>query len=321
MKIRQPIWAPSAPKNLEIMDRALITGGAGFIGSHLVHALVGAGFEVHVFDSFMNGRREHIADIPDEQVHVGDLRDAERLAAVVARLRHAASIIWPPFTSFRTATITPPKRCSSTFLVQKISSTRLPATPQNLFFASTAAVYPPKAAAHVESDVASPTDIYGATKLAGEALVESLSAASGAPCIIGRLFNAVGHRETNPHLVPEIVRQLAGGARSIRLGNLEPMRDFIDARDMAKGIVAASGCARREADYFNIGAGRQYSVVEVVRICERIGEPIEIVQDPARIRKVERPSLLAGTEKLMRATGWRPQIALDQTLAELLQGR
>jgi GDP-4-dehydro-6-deoxy-D-mannose reductase len=83
--------------------------------------------------------------------------------------------------------------------------------------------------------------------------------------------------------------------------------------------VAASLAVPTGSDVFNIGSCRQYSVIEVVQICERIlGEPIKIVQDPARVRKVERQSLLAGIDKLTAATGWSPDIDLEQTLRELL---
>ena len=238
------------------MTRALVTGGAGFIGSHLVDALSGMGCEVHVIDNFMNGRREHIAGLPDDQVHSEDLRDLGLAMKTVGQVTpdivyHLAAIHFIPYCNDHPTEAVLINILGTRNLLRALAG----AKSQRVFFASTAAVYPTKTGAHLEGDAGAPSDIYGATKLAGEALMEAFRSETGAACVVGRLFNAVGPRETNPHLVPEIVRQLACGARSIRLGNLDPRRDFIDARDMALGIVAATGHIRVGNDTFNIGSG------------------------------------------------------------------
>ncbi|MES2441444.1 MAG: NAD(P)-dependent oxidoreductase [Pseudomonadota bacterium] len=301
------------------MQRVLVTGGAGFIGSHVVDELVARGDDVHVIDNFFNGRREHLS-LLDSNIHEGDLRDSAWLKAMIAtiapeRVFHLAAIHFIPYCNDHPTEAVMINIQGTQNLLDALAGTPV----ERLFFASTAAVYPPKEGEHVESDPIDPMDVYGATKAAGEALVRGWGAGSGKAVAVGRLFNAVGHRETNPHLLPDIMDQLNAGVRTLHLGNLDPRRDFIDARDMARAILAASDHVASGADVFNIGANRQYSVVEVVEMFSKaIGEPIEIVQDPARVRKVERPSLLAGIGKLSGATGWKPQIDLQQTLNELV---
>lgn len=302
------------------MPCVLVTGGAGFIGSHVVDELVARGDDVHVIDNFFNGRREHLPDLPASHIHEGDLRDAawmkETLARIApSRVYHLAAIHFIPYCNDHPTEAVMINIQGTQNLLDALADTPV----ERLFFASTAAVYPPKEGEHVERDPIDPMDIYGATKAAGEALVRGWSAGSGKAVAVGRLFNAVGHRETNPHLLPDIMDQLIEGKRTLHLGNLDPRRDFIDARDMARAIVAATDHVGSGSDVFNIGANRQYSVIDVVEMFSTaIGEKIEIVQDQARVRKVERPSLLAGIGKLTAATGWKPEIDLQRTLAELV---
>jgi UDP-glucose 4-epimerase len=108
--------------------------------------------------------------------------------------------------------------------------------------------------------------------------------------------------------------------RTLKLGNLGPKRDYIHTQDMGRAIEALlalppGGCAT-----YNIGRGIEYSVREVVAAFERqLGEPLSIEVDPARVRKVERPHLLADVSKLKQATGWEPEWEIDEGVATLLK--
>jgi UDP-glucose 4-epimerase len=138
--------------------------------------------------------------------------------------------------------------------------------------------------------------------------------------VVGRFFNAFGPNETNPHLFPTIQRQILDGARTLKLGNLDPKRDYIHTEDMSRAMSALLSAGITGYDTFNIGRGIEYSVREIVEAFERqLGEKLTIEVDPARVRKVERMHLLADVRKLKQVTGWEPQWGIDEGVATLLK--
>ena len=191
---------------------------------------------------------------------------------------------------------------------------------KKLFFASSAAVYPVYEKALKETCRPNPIDIYGLTKLTGEYLCREFYLRTKTPTIICRFFNAFGPNETNPHLIPEIQKQVNAGKRIIKLGNLTPKRDFIHTFDMAQSVRLLLEKFRRGVDVFNLGSGSEYSVVEIVRAFERqVGEEIEIEVDSARVRRTERMHLLADISKLRKFINWTPQIGIDEGIKTLIE--
>jgi nucleoside-diphosphate-sugar epimerase len=110
-----------------------------------------------------------------------------------------------------------------------------------------------------------------------------------------------------------------GGGQELELGNLDPERDFVDARDVADALTALLDHARPGATAYNVGTGKSVSVADIVRTCgEIVGREIPVRQVPGRMRAVERPVLVADVTKIAAAVGWRAQRSLRDTLAELL---
>ena len=297
--------------------RVLVTGGAGFVGSHIVERLAPAAI-VSVLDDFSRGQPDWVPDDVDAVYRV-DVRDRARVFDAFAEFRptcvlHLAALHFIP------AVDDSPRIAEAINVAgtDNVANAVVHHAVEQVVFASTAAVYPDHDRPLSEAQPVAPIDLYGRTKVAGEQILRKAAAVSGASTTFARLFNVVGHRETNPHVFPEIVEQLRGGAEELALGNVETARDFIDARDVASALERLMELAPPGVSAYNVGSGRAVSVREVVAACSAIlGTRIRIVQDPLRLRPVDRRLLVADNRKL-RACSWFPRYTLEDTLAELL---
>ncbi|WP_123538505.1 NAD-dependent epimerase/dehydratase family protein [Halosimplex salinum] len=297
----------------------LVTGGAGFVGSHLTERLADRGTELVVVDDLFAGRREYVPD--DATFFEQDVR-SDAFAETVREtdpdgIVHLAAIHHIPYCNANP---------EAAFEVNTMGTRNLLAAAEDLddleqvVFASTAAVYEPEDGPHRETDEPGPIDIYGRTKLVGEDLVEQFTTNTGVPAASARLFNVYGTNETNEHLIPAILDQLRDGSHAVELGNLSPARDFVHVTDVADALVAL--LTEFDADYraYNVGTGTEHTVREVVEHTEAaLGEPIEISQAEERVRESDRPHLCPSTERIEREIGWTPDVEFTDGLRELLE--
>jgi len=300
--------------------KTLVTGGAGFIGSAVVPTLQKEGHDVYVLDNLSFGSRDFI-DIDDEHFYLADIRDAKKVEDAITKIApdmivHLAAIHFIPYCNqhpFEAADTNIRGTMNILNAAGKLKGLK------KIFFASTAAVYPIYDEAVSETHELHPLDIYGLSKLTGEHLLKKFHLETDIDTIVCRFFNAFGPNETNPHLIPEIEKQLREGLRTIKLGNLTPKRDFIHTHDMANAVKLLLSLENTGYDTFNLGRGIEYSVVEIVEAFERqLGEKITIEVDEARVRKVERQHLLADVSKLKRVAGWEPVWGIDEGIKNLI---
>jgi UDP-glucose 4-epimerase len=183
-----------------------------------------------------------------------------------------------------------------------------------IVFASTADVYEPSDAPLSESSVVGPNNVYGISKLSAEGLVRAAGDRQVCEPVICRLFNLYGARETNPHVIPEIVRQLKSGD-VVTLGNTKPKRDFVYVDDAADVLVAMSERAPA-GTVVNVGTGQSYSIDDVIEtIAALTGREIQVVTDPIRWRPTDRQNLQCDNSLLRSMV---PD-ALSRTLVEGLR--
>jgi UDP-glucose 4-epimerase len=301
------------------MSKILITGGAGFIGSAVIRHLQQFNNEIFVIDNLSFGNREFIS-VPDTNFFHEDILNRDRMVKIIGNIKpdyviHLAAVHFIPYCNEH------PYESSNINIrgtMHILEAARL-AGVQKVFFASTAAVYPIYDEAVTEQHVVGPLDIYGLSKLTGEHLCNEFHLMTGIPTVICRFFNAFGPNETNPHLIPEIQKQILGGNRKIKLGNLTPKRDFIHTYDMANAVHTLLDKTASGIHTYNLGRGIEYSVTEIVdAFSEAIGEKIEIEVDPARVRKVERMHLLADVTKL-KSLGWQPKTGIEDGIRTLVE--
>jgi UDP-glucose 4-epimerase len=304
-----------------LMHRMLITGGCGFIGSALCREFGSGRTEVFVVDDLSYGSRDFVG-IDDAHFFKHDILDRDAMLRVLREVRpdtvlHLAAIHFIPHCNQY------PYQSSNINLVGTINvldAAKACGSVNKLLFASTAAVYPIADGAMAETHPVGPLDVYGMSKLVGERLCHGFHLETGIPTVVCRFFNAFGPNETNPHLIPEVQKQVLSGLRTIKLGNLDPKRDFIHTYDMASAMRSLIETFRSGYDVFNRGRGEEYSVREIVAaFSSEIGEEIKIEVDPARVRKVERMHLLADVSKLKAFTGWSPKVSLREGIRTLVR--
>jgi len=299
--------------------RILITGGAGFIGSHVTRMLAARGADVHVIDNLFAGEPSFVPDTAT--FHECDIL-SKNLADTVQTVTpdaiiHQAAIHYIPYCN---------ENPEDAFDVNVMGTRRVlnaaesVDTLDRLVYTSSAAVYPPADEAHHETDPTGPMDIYGRSKLVGEDLLELFHQRTGVSTASARLFNVYGPNETNEHLLPAILEQIRDGTRTIELGNLTPARDFVYVEDVARAIISILTELDDSYRAYNIGTGTEHTVREVVdRVSAALGEEITITQDEERVRESDRPHLCADVARIEREIGWQPQVEFVEGLRRLLE--
>ena len=249
--------------------RPVVTGGAGFVGSHVVEALLARGDEVTVLDNLSSGRRENVPD--GATFAEGDIRE--------------------PLDSVFDA-----------------------ALPEVVFSSTGGAIYGECEAPAPETAERNPLSPYGTSKLAAEEYLASYNRLYGSGHVALRYGNVYGPRQ-DPHGEAGVVAIffncfLAGTTPKI-YGDGRQTRDYVYAGDVARATLAAGG---RDGGVFNVGTGRETSVLELYDLCREVaGADVEAERAPERVGELGRSVL--DVSLAARELGWRPERALDEGLA------
>lgn len=293
-----------------------VTGADGFIGSKLVETLVRDGHDVRAFvyynsfnswgwldraDADVAGKFEVVAgDIRDPY----GVRDALRGCQVVL---HLAALIAIPFSYHSPDAYVETNVRGTLNVLQAARDLDV----QRVVATSTSEVYGTAQFVPITEDhplhAQSP---YAATKIAADQLALSFRDSFDLPVSVLRPFNTYGPRQSARAVIPTIIGQIASGQRMLKLGALDPTRDFTFVDDTARGFVQAAACDDAIGRVTNIGSGFEISIGDTAHlIAEVMGADVEIVTDNQRVRasasEVER--LWAGTQEAERLFGWNPE--------------
>lgn len=167
-----------------------------------------------------------------------------------------------------------------------------------------------------------PNNPYSASKAAADLLGIQHFLAHGTDVVMVRPFNHCGPRQSSTYVLSALARQVAeveaGRKPRVEVGNLEIVRDFTDVRDVVRGyrLLAEKGCA---GEIYNLGSGRGVKLAEALQyLASQANRPVEVHVDPARVRPVDQPLLIADPSRLRATTGWEPRFSIDQTLSDML---
>ncbi len=290
--------------------RAVVTGGAGFIGSHVVEALLERGDEVTVVDDLSNGKRENVPD--GARLVVADIRDG--LGPVFEDAQPEVVFHLAAQVDVRISVERPNHDASVNVLgtIAVLEGARGVGA-QVVFSSTGGAIYGECDGPAPESAERRPLAPYGVSKLAGEEYLAAYNRLYETSHVSLRYGNVYGPRQ-DPHGEAGVVAIFLGAlarAQAPRIfGDGGQTRDYVYAGDVARASLAAAG---REGGVFNVGTGFETSVVELYELCRAVaGSSLEAVEAPARLGELQRSVLDVSLAE--RELGWRAEVPLEEGL-------
>ena len=304
------------------MKKVLVTGGAGYIGSHTVHRLIERGYDPIVVDNLSKGHRHNV---DARRLHELDLADTEALAELMASEGVTSVVHFAGFIAVGEST-REPERYFSNNVGGSLSllSAMQRAGVRRLVFSSTAAVYGTPERSPITEDLPfAPVSPYGESKVMVEKILQWLDQCRGLRSVALRYFNACGadpgaglgeEHDPETHLIPLLLRAVRTGEPITLFGDDYDtpdgtcIRDYIHVGDLAEAHVLALDAlvAGATSAAYNVGTGAGHSVLEVLRATEEVtGQKAPYVMGPRR--EGDPPVLVADAGRLMRAFGWKPR--------------
>jgi NAD dependent epimerase/dehydratase len=306
--------------------KVLVTGADGFIGSHLVEALVKEGYKVKAlsyYNSFNTWGWLEDVDCSDEiEVVTGDVRDphfCRKLVEGTDIVFHLAALIAIPYSY-----IAPDMYVDTNIRgTLNICQAALEHKVKRLIHTSTSEVYGTACYVPIdEKHPLQPQSPYSASKIGADAIAMSFYNAFELPVTIARPFNTYGPRQSARAVIPSIISQIASGKKQIMAGDLTPTRDFNYVKDTCDGFIKLSQYHAAIGETMNIGTGHELSIGEIAELIKKMMKSnAEIISEKQRIRpeKSEVFRLLCDNSKIREMIGYEPKYTIDAGLEETIK--
>ena len=292
--------------------KAVVVGGAGFIGSNLTEELLKRGYSVHVVDDFAGGKKENLNE--KAVLHNGSIADLSLLKEAFKDATYVFHLAALPRVQY---SIEHPKETNEVNVegtLNVLIAAHESGVKKVVYSASSSAYGDQSKMPLVESMPASPKSPYGLQKYVGELYCKLWSEIYGLPTVCLRYFNVYGPR-LDPNgayalVIGKFLKQRQEGKPIMITGDGEQTRDFTNVRDVARAnILAAESANVGKGEVMNIGAGRNFTIN---KLAELIGGPVEHVAP-----RLEPHDTLADNSLAKKLIGWEPEIQLEEGIAEL----
>jgi len=307
------------------MKKVLITGASGFIGSHTVESALDRGYSVRVFlrynsTGYVGNLRFLGKKLKEIEIFWGDIRDYTSVLRAVKGVDyviHLAAQISVPY-SFQNPIDFAMNNVVGTTNILKAS---VECGISKFVYTSTSEIFGGSNEPLNEDSLRIPKSPYSASKVGADAMVKSFFYTYDLNTLILRPFNTFGPRQSIRALIPWIIYQ---GLRSekVKLGNLEPKRDFTYVKDTVEGILLSLEKETEGGDEINLGTGRSFSVMEVVEVVSKVlGKDlkVEVEEKFKRPKKAEVFNLIADNSKAKRVLGWEPKWSFEEGVRETVE--
>ena len=305
--------------------RVLITGAAGFIGSHLAELCVELGYDVIAFDRYNPNNQwgwlEHSELKNEMEVILGDIRDYDSVSKAMGGCNtvfHLAALIGIPY-SYVSPLAYIRTNVEGTYNVLEAAKNH---SLEQVLITSTSETY--GTAQYVPIDEDHPMvgqSPYSATKIASDQMAISYYRSFDLSVKIVRPFNTYGPRQSARAVIPTIISQLLNGNNEIKLGNISPTRDLTFVKDTCHGFIEIYKSNKLFGEITNIGMNEEISIGDLAeKVAKLMGKEIKIIRDEKRIRPdaSEVEQLRCNNEKLLKNTDWHPDYNLEKGLLETI---
>jgi len=296
------------------IDKALVTGADGFIGSHLVELFVCEGYHVKALSQYNSfnywGWLEDVDCLDKIEVVNGDVRDphyCKYITEDVDVIYHLAALIAIPYSY-----VAPDSYVDTNVKgTLNICQAALENGVKRVIHTSTSEVY--GTAQYVPIDEGhplQPQSPYSASKIAADTMAMSFYNAFDLPVVVARPFNTYGPRQSARAVIPTIISQIASGMKEIKLGDVSPTRDFNYVEDTCRGFLALANCEPAVGQTVNIASNYEISVWDTLNVIrELMDSDVEFITDRQRLRpgKSEVFRLWGDNTRIRELTGFAPQ--------------
>lgn len=302
-------------------EKVLITGGGGFLGSHLAKELLRRypGVSIRILDNFSSCSRDFVESLGVEIIE-GDIRDKEAVVKATQGIEAVFHLAAQPFIpdcyqnpeDFITTNIN-----GTVNLIRAVQGKDL----KSFVLMSTSEVY--GSAQYVPINETHPTiphSTYAASKLAAENLGFTLYKENYFPLVIIRSFNFYGPRDTHPRIIPELLKQFSKG-NCLNLGNINATRDFLYVQDVVDGIIKASQSRRAIGEIINLASGIETPLKELISLVSELmnKESFAINVGRDRLRPLDVNRLCGENAKAKKILDWEPKVLLREGLFQTIE--